>query len=579
MKKLLLPPLLLVAALALPGTALAGPCGLPDSKPLWIDFSTPAVADVFGRPGIVTAVSSGDFPARMRAAGAKTIYWDMYLRRRVGVPANPADPALIDERAAALYDIAARQTACATPPIILNELFGAQLETPWTASNEQYRANVLALVRGLAARGARPMLLLSRPPYTKSESAAQWWRDVAEVADILPETYFGARLLWREGPILANRRMRTAMRNAVGRLTAVGVPTSRIGLVVGFFTKGTRGGREGLVQDGNWFRIVKWHARAVRQVAGETKIASVVSWGWAPYSQSARDLSDTPATACVYLWARDPGAGFCDGPAVAGSGFDTDLTEGQLVFPAGARCLVDGEPLAAGAVAALARVTGDASVAFSIMYARAAEGVVRVSAVQVAAAERRLVRLRFGGKRASYLVALREAGATPALARAALADELRRRQVAATMSGHVPESEIRTFYNSYPDLVVRPVRADPAPWWLGDRARGLALVGVAPESVFSVPEGKKSVVLALDGSYTVTALGESATLGAVPLAQARHAIVAALSVFARRAAFERWTLARQRGMLPVSTCRQDVLPQPSTIRVTDFLPFLSLDNY
>ena len=221
--------------------------------------------------------------------------------------------------AAALYEIATRQTACATPPIILNELFGAQLETPWTASNEQYRANVLALVRGLAARGARPMLLLSRPPYTKSESAAQWWRDVAEVADIVPETYFGARLLWKEGPILANRRMRTAMRNAIGRLTAVGVPTSRIGLVVGFFTKGTRGGREGLVQDENWFRIVKWHARAARQVAGETKIASVVSWGWAPYSQSARDLPDTPATACVYLWARDPGAGFCDGPAVAAS--------------------------------------------------------------------------------------------------------------------------------------------------------------------------------------------------------------------------------------------------------------------
>jgi hypothetical protein len=64
----------------------------------------------------------------------------------------------------------------------------------------------------------------------------------------------------------------------------------------------------------------------------------------------------------------------------------------------------------------------------------------------------------------------------------------------------------------------------------------------------------------------------------VPLAQARHAIVAALSVFARRAGFERWTLARQRGLLPKSVCRQDVMPQPSTIRVTDFMPFLSLDN-
>jgi hypothetical protein len=578
MKKLLLAPLLLLAALALPGYAAAGPCGLPDSKPLWIDFSTPDVADVFGRPGIVTAVSSGDFPARMRAAGAKTMYWDMYLNRRVGAPWAPADPGLIDGRAQQLYDIAVRQTECATPPIILNELFGAQLDTPWTASNEQYRANVLALVRGLAARGARPMLLLSRAPYTRSETAAQWWRDVAEVSDLLPETYFGARLLWKEGPILANRRLRTSFRNAVGRLTAIGIPTSRIGLVLGFFSKGSAGGREGLAPDDRWYRIVKWQARAARQVAGETKIASVVSWGWAPYSQSARDLTDTPSTACVYLWARDPGASFCDGPAAAGPEFDADLREGQLVFPGGARCVVDGEPLAAAAVAGLARVTGDPSVAFSIMYARAAEDVTQGSPVQVAAAERRIIRLRFGGSRSRYLAALHAAGATITLARAALADELRRQQIAANMSGRVPESEITTFYASYPDLVVRPVKADPAPWWLGDRPRGLALVGVAPERVFSVPEGKESVVLALDGSYTVTAVGESATLGAVPLAQARHAIVAALTVFARRAEFERWTLARQRGLLPLTTCRQDVMPQASTIRVTDFLPFLSLDG-
>ncbi|MBD0339155.1 MAG: hypothetical protein ICV67_07715 [Thermoleophilia bacterium] len=577
MKKLLLAPLLVLAALALPGTALAGPCGLPDSKPLWIDFSTPDVAHIFGRPGVVTAVSSGDFPARMRAAGAHTIYWDMYLNRRVGTPWAPADADLIEDRAQQLYEIAARQTACATPPIILNELFGAQLETPWTASNEQYRANVLALVRGLAARGARPMLLLSRAPYTSSEQAAQWWRAVAEVSDILPETYFGGRLLWKEGPILANRRMRTAMRNAIGRLTSVGIPTSRIGLVLGFFSRGFAGGREGIAPDENWYRIVKWHARAAREVAGETKIASIVSWGWAPYSQSARDLSDVPATACVYLWARDPGARFCDGLRAAGPRFEADLREGQLVFPGGARCVTNGRRLSAGEVAALSRVTGDPSVAFSIVYGRAAENITRVSPAQVATAERRIVRLRFGGSRGRYLAALREAGANLAVARAALADELRRRQVASTMSGRVPESEIRTFYSSYPDLEVRPVAADPAPWWLGDRPRGLALVGVAPQSVFTMPEGKEAVVLGLDGSYTVTALGETATLGAVPLAQARHAIAAALRIFARRAEFERWTLARQRGLLPLTICRQDVMPQPSTIRVTDFLPFLALD--
>ncbi|MEX2210790.1 MAG: hypothetical protein WD689_03395 [Gaiellaceae bacterium] len=568
----------LLAALVLPGQAAAAdPCVLPSSKPLWIDFATPDVEPTFARPGMLLAASSGEFPARLRAAGARTLYWDMYLKRRVGTPWAPADPAVIEARAQQLYEIAVRQMECTTPVIVLNELFGAQLETPWSASNEVYRANVLALARGLAARGARPMLLLSRAPFTGSESAVQWWRSVAEVADIVPEVYFGARLLWKDGPILSNRRIRTSLRNAVARLTTIGIPTSRIGLVLGFFSKGTAGGREGLQPDEAWYDVVKWQARAARQVAGELKIASVISWGWAPYSQSATEQDDVPATACVYLWARDPGARFCDGPAAAGPDFDADLGEGQLVFPAGARCVADGRPISAKGVAGLARLTGDASIAFSISFARAAEAVgPSVSLGRVLAAERRIVGLRFGGSRFAYLAALAEADASLNVARAALADELRRRDMAATMSGAVPAAEIEAFYASYPELLVRLVRAKPSPWWLGNRARGLALTGVAPESVFAAPEGTKSVVLGLDGSYSVTPLGEAAELGSVPLAQAREPIRVALSNYARLERFERWTLARQRGLLPLTTCRQDLMPQPATIRVSDFLPFLAL---
>jgi len=576
MRKLLLAPLLLLAALAAPGYAAAGPCGLADSKPLWADFTTPDVAEQFGRPGVVTAVSSGDFPARMRAAGAKTIYWDMYLRTRVGTPSAPADPALMEERAQRLYEIAVRQSGCGTPPIVLNELFGSQLETPWSASNEQYRANVLTFVRGLAARGAHPMLLLSRAPYAGSDAAVDWWRQVAQVSDLVPEVYFGGRLLWKEGPILANRRMRTAFRNAVGRLTSIGVPASRIGVTLGFFSKGSAGGREGL-SDEKWFRIVKWQARAVRQVALETKVASVISWGWASYSQSARDMPDTPATACVYLWARDPQAGLCDGPRAAGPRFNADLSDGQLELPRGARCVVGAKTLSAGSVSALTRVTGDAAIAFSVAYARAAEAVTPVSAAKVAAAEKRVIRLRFGGSRSKYLGALKAAGASIQVARAALADELRRQALVPRMRGHVPAAEVEAFYLSYPELLVRLVRAEPAPWWLGNKPQGLALSGVVPQGVFSLPEGKQSVVLGLDGSYKVTALGAVETLGAVPLVQARRAIIAALSTYAKRAAFERWTLARQRGLLPQTICQRDVMPQPSTIRVTDFVPFLSLD--
>src|SRR5206468_154534 len=58
-------------------------CGRPEGHVHWIDYMRPELTSIFARPGTILAVSSGDFPAEMRAAGALTIYWDMYLNRRV----------------------------------------------------------------------------------------------------------------------------------------------------------------------------------------------------------------------------------------------------------------------------------------------------------------------------------------------------------------------------------------------------------------------------------------------------------------------------------------------------------------
>ena len=69
-----------------PGTAAAGVCGLPDTRPLWIDYGTPQLGHLFGRPGVIVAGSGEGYPAQMRARGAQTIHWDMYLNRRVGTP-------------------------------------------------------------------------------------------------------------------------------------------------------------------------------------------------------------------------------------------------------------------------------------------------------------------------------------------------------------------------------------------------------------------------------------------------------------------------------------------------------------
>ena len=79
-----------------------------------------------GRPGLASEA---------RAAGAGTVHWDMYLRKRVGTPSDPADPALIEKRADALFDYAVEVSGCQTPLIALNELWG--VVAPDTAHAER----------------------------------------------------------------------------------------------------------------------------------------------------------------------------------------------------------------------------------------------------------------------------------------------------------------------------------------------------------------------------------------------------------------------------------------------------------
>ena len=132
----------------------------------------------------------------------------------------PTDPATIVDRADRLFDFAVTVTGCTTPWIALNELFGAQTPTPWTATTAQYRANTLALVRRLKERGAFPAVTIANPPYTGGE-AAQWWRDLAAQALLIRQVFFTAPnipQLHALGPVRASRAMRSGMRALVAAL-------------------------------------------------------------------------------------------------------------------------------------------------------------------------------------------------------------------------------------------------------------------------------------------------------------------------------------------------------------------------
>jgi hypothetical protein len=183
---------------------------------------------------------------------------------------------------------------------------------------------------------------------------------------------------------------------------------------------------------------------------------------------------------------------------------------------------------------------------------------------------------RFNGSASGYRSALTQAGATVNVARGILADEIRRAEISQTLPVRTPsDAEIATFYESYPDLLVRAVTAKPAPSWLGGRTKGLALDSIAPQGVFDLRPGGMHTLRTINGTYRVRVTGDAQPLGTIPLVIVTQAIRAALSSFARGAAFGEWTIARQRGAISETTCRHDELPGPAAVELESFLPTLS----
>jgi len=561
---------------ATPAAPYAGQCGLPATQPIWFEFGQTYLEPLFGRPGVSLGVSTGDWPAHMRSLGAATVYFDLNLKNRVGTPTRPTDPATMPDRAQRLYAFASQQTGCANPVVAFNELAGPGLVTPWSDTNAQYRQNVLSLLQNIAKLGARPVLLIPAAIYAGGD-ALVWWQQISAVAEIVREIYVPATATWKQGPVLGNRTLRGRYRDAVDDVTSIGIPPNRVGLMVSFGTTTGQGGRNGLEPASAWFQVAKWQALALKQVAAETGIASVWSWGWGRWSVGEQDPEKGHA-ACVWLWARD--SSLCDAPAQLGPRFDTSLTEGQLSeLPTGAQCVIGESTLSEGLIQKLQRLTGDRDTAYSALFERLVESAQSPVATKlVLAAEKAVVAQSFAGSRSAYIAALRQAGADVTVARGALGDQLRRAGVAAKLpSGPPTAGQVQTFYESYPDLTVRLVQAkEPVPSWLGAQAKGFAISEVAPPAVFAFRQGRFAGVRTSEGVFRIKPLDDPVPLGAVPLGKAAPAIKAALSSFARGEAFEKWTIGKQRAVLNGAICRRDDLPQPSAVDLTSYLPFLRL---
>jgi hypothetical protein len=577
-KRLLLILLVACAGFAYaPHRAAADTCGVPEKGTIWVDFADGSVPfwQTFARPGVIAAAANFIYPPQLRALGAKTVYFDLNFRLRVGTPLEPYDPSVVINRANRLYSTAATSSGCTQPVIAENEMNGANLVTPWTANNAQYRRNVLIYMQTLSALGARPVLLVPSAPYMGDE-AGDWWRQLAQYAEVVRESYFAAPGIAKQGPIEGSRSLRNMFRKRVAEFTSAGLPANRLGLMLGFQTTPGSGGRERAPRN-SWLEVTKLQALAAKQVASEVGLRSIWSWGWAAWSTGERD-PDKPVAACVYLWARDPS--LCNGPAAAGTGFNTSLTQGQLTLPAGTRCTLYGKPITEGTISSLAPVTGDPDVAFSAAFARAVTSLqVKLKGKQVADAERAVVAGRFGGSFARYRAALAKAHASPGAARGVIGDELRRQAIETGFRvGGPTAQEINEYYETYGATRARLVQSKSAAPWLGRRKRGFALESSAPPQLFSLTEGGDwKSIRTMRGTYRVRALDSPVSLGALPLDVARPAIVTALQELARSDRYEAWLLSRERVLNEQAVCRRDAQPEIGVVELTDYLPFLAAD--
>ena len=416
-------------------------------------------------------------------------------------------------------------------------------------------------------------LLVNSKPYTADE-AGEWWREVAKYSDFVREVYFPAPLISKQGPILGNRTMRNAFRDGILELTSAGIPVTKVGLFLGFQTERGNGGREGLERLA-WFRTTKWQALAAKQVAAELHVPTLWSWGWGEWGGQSVD-PDKPAAACVYLWARNHS--LCDGPKVAGPGFNTSMTEGQINLPSGVQCVVGGTRLTESSIRRLVSVTKDRQVAYSALFARTVEGsYADVSTAGVLALERAVVAAHFHGSSSAYRAALAKEGANVAVARGILGDELRQAAIESRIKVSQPSSSaIASFYDEFGSLPARQVGAAKAPWWLGARKNGVAISSVAPDQVFQVKEGRLTTVVSASGQWKVKPLGPVAPLAAFSLAKARPSIGAALRQSSRTSAYQSWTAAKQRSALKQTVCRRDDLPSVGAVDLTSYLSFLAL---
>jgi hypothetical protein len=566
------------AFLAIAPAAQAAQCGLPDASPWWIDFSDGSVAfrdSVFKHPGVIAASTGAQAPASLRAGGAQTVYWYMHLDSIVGSPAAPAPEANIPAAAQQLLVAAQTSSGCTTPIIALNEMIGQDSATPWSAGTAAYRQNLLDLVTALTAAGARPFLLVPGTPHPPNvaNDAANWWRQLATVSDIVLEVYASAPRISPAGPLLGSRALRVSFRTALQSFVSISVPAGRLGVMLGFQSGIGYAGREGLQPTDSWLEIVKLEALAAREVAGELGIASIWSWGWGTFDSAGAD-ADKPVAACTYLWTRDPV--LCDVLAQVDGDFNGSLDEGQILLAPGVQCQIGAkDTITIAAIDRLARLARGRQAAMGALLVRDIVTGRKATQLAIRREEVAIIYSRFKSSRARYVAALAARGVTPDVGRAAIADGLKLQTVERGL--HVPAptaAAVRAWRKAHGGTRVRVVTSSIPVGWLGGSKQGIALPGTdVPPQVLRARAGQKLRVPTPQGIAHIT-IGRALPLRKASGSDANPVVSALIRSTARDAAGATWLAGAATKALDSATCLRDELPPATPQDIAARAPFL-----
>ncbi len=348
--------------------------------------------------------------------------------------------------------------------------------------------------------------------------------------------------------------------------------------MLGFQSGRGAAGREGLEPTSAWLDYVKAQALAAREIAAETGIATIWSWGWGTFGPQSAD-ADKAAAACVYLWARDPK--LCDAPTrLPADSFDPSLAQGPIVLEEGSICETGDGRIEEGDLAAMTAIWRNRGRAFTHLLARVGEEAeAGVPEDEIDAAEARIVARRFGGDPAAYNAAVAALGLNARLARALIADQLRRGYLVGLVPvGRLSYTEVARLYAARGGQWTRRVRVTPAAPWLRNETTGTAIEGLAPSTIFKGKKGRTITVRTDDGRFRVRILAKRERMRDVPLATVYPQLADVLRERARERGLGGWLLALQRNALSTAVCQRDMMPRVAAIDAARAVPFLNLST-